>query len=122
MIDSCTHVLIVDIDQSADVKRENVYLGGMSLAERCRIFKEMDVGTVICGGISATFAQMLTSSDIGFVKLHLSVFRVVKTTNEFYQSAFSRPVGSEQSDDLAAAHVKRDPPQGLNSPIKNIDL
>jgi predicted Fe-Mo cluster-binding NifX family protein len=67
VIDSCTHVLIVDIDQSADVKRENVYLGGMSLAERCRIFKAMGVGTVICGGISATFAQMLTSSDIGFV-------------------------------------------------------
>lgn len=67
VIDSCTHMLIVDINQSAEVKRENVYLGDMSLAERCRIFKEMDVGTVICGGISATFAQMLTGCEIELV-------------------------------------------------------
>ena len=67
VIDSCAHMLVVDIHQSGEIGRENVFLGDMSLAERCSIFNKLNVHIVICGGISETFANMLTSMDIRLI-------------------------------------------------------
>ncbi len=67
VIDSCTHMLIVDIARSVEMERENVFLGDMSLAERFSIVKQLDVRVVICGGISEAFATMLKSFDVQLI-------------------------------------------------------
>jgi predicted Fe-Mo cluster-binding NifX family protein len=61
VLDSCAHMLIVDIHGCTVIQRENVFLGDISLMERCRIIKNLGVGVVICGGVSETFAKMLKS-------------------------------------------------------------
>lgn len=67
VIDSCAHLLIVDIDRPLELERNNVFLGDMSLAERCKVLKNLNVDIVICGGISETFAKMLKSINIRLI-------------------------------------------------------
>ena len=62
VLDSCTHMLVVDIDQNSEMERDNIFLGDMSLTERCSILKKLGVGVVICAGISETLSKMLQSS------------------------------------------------------------
>ena len=64
VLDSCRHMLIIDIRQNAEMDRETVYLDEMSLTERCGIFAKLDVTVVICGGVSEGFANMLLGADI----------------------------------------------------------
>ena len=67
VIDSCAHLLIIDIGRPVEMERKNVFLGDMSLSERCKVFKNLAVDTVICGGISETFARMLKSANIRLI-------------------------------------------------------
>ena len=64
VLDSCRHMLIIDIQQKAEMDRETVYLDEMSLTERCGIFAKLDVAMVICGGVSEIFANMLMGANI----------------------------------------------------------
>ena len=96
MLDSCTHILVVDIDQSTEMERKNIFLGDISLMERCSIFKKLDVRVVICGGISETFAKMLKSFNVrlingiaGDIDAVLSAFMNDHLDNpEFYMPGF----------------------------------
>ena len=96
VLDSCTHMLVVDIDQSSEMERENVFLDDMSLTERCSIFKKLGVRVVICGGISETFAKMLKGFNTrlingiaGDVDQVLSAFMDDHLDNpEFYMPGF----------------------------------
>ena len=67
VLDSCRHMLLIDMEQGADMKRETVYLDEMSLTERCRIFEKLDVAIVICGGVSEVFANLLTGVHIRLI-------------------------------------------------------
>ena len=64
VLDSCRHMFIIDIEQDTEVDRENIYLGEMSLTERCDIFAKLEVTIVICGGVSEVFANMLMGLNI----------------------------------------------------------
>ncbi len=64
VLDSCRHMLIIDIDQGAEMDRETVYMDEMSLTERCGIFAKLDVTMMICGGVSEVFANMLMGAGI----------------------------------------------------------
>lgn len=64
VLDSCRHMLLLDIENGNEMDRRNVYLGEMCLTERCGIFKNLDVAMVICGGISEILANMLKGSNI----------------------------------------------------------
>ena len=64
VLDSCRHMLIIDIEQDTEMDRETVYLGEMSLTERCGIFAKLNVTIVICGGVSEIFANMLMGANI----------------------------------------------------------
>jgi len=67
VLDSCRHMLVIDIEQGAEVHRETVYLDEMSLTERCGIFAKLDIVIVICGGVSEIFANMLMGAHIRLV-------------------------------------------------------
>jgi len=64
VLDSCRHMLLVGIDKNTEMDRENIYLGTMSLTERCAIFTKLEVAVVICGGVSEVFANMVVGSNI----------------------------------------------------------
>ena len=63
VLDSCRHMVLLDIEQGTEMDRRNVYIGEMSLAERCGILEKLDVAIVICGGVSEIFANMLKGSN-----------------------------------------------------------
>jgi len=67
VFDSCRHMLVIDIEQGAEVHRETVYLDEMSLTERCGIFAKLEIAIVICGGVSEIFANMLMGAHIRLV-------------------------------------------------------
>jgi predicted Fe-Mo cluster-binding NifX family protein len=67
VLDSCRHMLLIDMEQGNDMKRERVYLDEMSLAERCGLFAKLDVTIVICGGVSEVFANMLMGANIRLI-------------------------------------------------------
>ena len=67
VLDSCRHLLVVDIEQNTEIERATVYLDEMSLTERCGIFEKLDVTMVICGGVSEVFANLLMGADIALL-------------------------------------------------------
>ena len=67
VLDSCRHMLLIDMEQGTDPERETVYLDEMSLTERCRIFEKLDVAIVICGGVSEIFSNMLMGVHIRLI-------------------------------------------------------
>jgi predicted Fe-Mo cluster-binding NifX family protein len=67
VIDSCRHILIVDIVAGSEIQRENIFLGHISMSERCSVLRKMGVSVVICGGISETCARMLKSFDVRLI-------------------------------------------------------
>ena len=64
VLDSCRHLLVIDTKQGVEMDRETVYLDEMPLAERCDLFVKLGIEIVICGGVSETFANMLTGVNI----------------------------------------------------------
>ena len=67
VLDSCRHMLVIDIEKGAEVDRETVYLDEMSLTERCGIFAKLNVAIVICGGVSEIFSNMLAGINIHLI-------------------------------------------------------
>ena len=67
VLDSCRHLLLIDIEKGTEKGRKNIYLGEMSLTERCDIFAQLKVAIVICGGVSEIFANMLAGSKISLL-------------------------------------------------------
>jgi predicted Fe-Mo cluster-binding NifX family protein len=67
VLDSCTRVLLVDVEKNREIERKEIYLDELSLTERVTIFQKSRVRTVICGGISDILQNMLRSLDIALV-------------------------------------------------------
>lgn len=67
VLDSCRHMLVINIEQGAEVNRETVYLDEMSLTERCAIVAKLGIDIVICGGVSEIFSNMLMGANIRLV-------------------------------------------------------
>jgi predicted Fe-Mo cluster-binding NifX family protein len=67
LFDSCTRVLLIDIEQNREVDRKEIYLDALSLNERVTILRKSGVTTVICGGISEMLETMLAGADIELI-------------------------------------------------------
>ena len=67
VLDSCNHILLVDIAGDNEEDRETVYLGECTLTDRCSSLVKMGISIVICGGVSETLANMIKGSDIKLI-------------------------------------------------------
>jgi predicted Fe-Mo cluster-binding NifX family protein len=67
VLDSCTRILIVDIEQNLETERTELYLDEFSLSERVSMLQKSHVTTVICGGITDVLHNMLKSIHISVV-------------------------------------------------------
>ena len=59
VFDTCKHMLVINCNNGSEVDRESIFLGDMTLNERCRIFETLGVSVIICGGISEAFGKIL---------------------------------------------------------------
>jgi predicted Fe-Mo cluster-binding NifX family protein len=67
VFDSCTRLLLIDLNQNQEVDRTEILCGGLSELERLTMLKKLSVCTVICGGISDGFYKMISSSEISVI-------------------------------------------------------
>lgn len=64
VFDSCTRVLLIDIDHNIEIERSEIYLDGLLLTERMAVLQKSKVKTIICGGISDILQNMLRGINI----------------------------------------------------------
>ena len=67
VFDSCTRLLLVDLDQNQEIARSKILCGGLSEIDRLKILKTSGVKTVICGGISDGFYKILSNAEISVI-------------------------------------------------------
>jgi predicted Fe-Mo cluster-binding NifX family protein len=67
VLDTCKHLLVININNGSVIDRENVFLGDMSLNERCSIFEKLGVSVIICGGISETFGKIFKRDKLQLI-------------------------------------------------------
>ena len=67
VFDSCTRILLVDIQKNREIDRKEIFLDELSLTERVTILRKSGVTTVLCGGISGIMEKMLSSAKIDLI-------------------------------------------------------
>jgi predicted Fe-Mo cluster-binding NifX family protein len=82
VFDSCSRVLLVDLEHNREIKRTEITFEDLSVRERLRMLSRWGVTNVICAGISQSFHDQLTAAKIspitgivGDVSEVLSAFR-----------------------------------------------
>lgn len=94
VFDSCTRVLLVDIENNREVDRKEIYLDSLSLTERLTLLLKSGVSVVICGGISNVMENMVVGKKIDlFSNITGEIGYVLKAylTNELDRSQFQLP-------------------------------
>ena len=64
VFDSCTRVLLIDIEHNQEIERSEIYLDKLSLTKRMAVLQKSKVKTIICGGISDMLQNMLQGIKI----------------------------------------------------------
>lgn len=65
VLDTCTRLLIVDLEQNREAGEGELYVNGFSLSERVDMLKRSKVTRVICACASELFFNLLTKEGIG---------------------------------------------------------
>ena len=64
VFDSCSRVLLVDLEHNREIKRAEITFEDLSVRERLRMLSKWGVTNVICAGISQSFHDQLTAAKI----------------------------------------------------------
>lgn len=64
VFDTCARICVIDFDQSREIDRKEIHLDDLSLSERTNILKRSKITTIICGGISEVFYNILKGLGI----------------------------------------------------------
>ena len=64
VFDSCSRVLLVDLEHNREIKRTEITFEDLSVLERLGMLSRLGVTNVICAGISQSFHDKLTAAKI----------------------------------------------------------
>ena len=64
VFDSCSRVLLVDLEHHREAKRAEITFEDLSVLERLRMLSRLGITNVICAGISQSFHDQLTAAKI----------------------------------------------------------
>ena len=67
VFDTCTWVVLVDIENNREVDRKEIYLDSLSLTERMTLLLKSGVSVVICGGVSDVMENMIVGKKIDLI-------------------------------------------------------
>jgi len=70
VFDVSENLLLLDIEQMKEMKRENIIIGGKGIFEKARELSNLGVSVLICGAISGELEKAVSSTGIdvrGFV-------------------------------------------------------
>jgi predicted Fe-Mo cluster-binding NifX family protein len=99
VFDSCTRILLIDLDQDQEIGRTEMLCEGLSDLERLKLLKTSGVCTVICGAVSDSFYKLIDNADIlliigiaGEVDEVLEAFRCNRLNDScFYMPGYKKP-------------------------------
>ncbi|MEE4263598.1 MAG: NifB/NifX family molybdenum-iron cluster-binding protein [Desulfobacteraceae bacterium] len=99
VFDSCTRLLLIDLDRNQEIARTEILMEGLSGIERLKVLKKANVCTVICGGISDGLYKMISQAEIimiigiaGEVNQVMSAFRSNRLGEPcFYMPGYKNP-------------------------------
>ena len=66
-MDTCTRLLVVDVEEQSEVNRREIAFDVYSPPARFEILKALNLDTIICSGISEVFDKMLQSAGINII-------------------------------------------------------
>ena len=67
VLDVCSRILLISFDQNREIDRKEVYLDHLSLSERTGVLKRSNITTIICGGVSDVFYNILNGLGIDVI-------------------------------------------------------
>jgi predicted Fe-Mo cluster-binding NifX family protein len=108
VFDSCTRVLLVDIDKNREVDRKEFYLDTLSLNERLTILHKSGVDVVICSGISEVMEKMVLGKKIELISnITGEIESILKAylTGELSQGKYHGP-GSQDTSAQKGTHTQ----------------
>ena len=108
VFDSCSRVLLVDIENDREVDRKEFYLDALSLNERLTILYKSGVDVIICSGISEVMEKLVVGKRIELISnITGEIESVLKAylTRELSREKFHRP-GVHGSSTQNGAHTK----------------
>jgi len=68
VFDSCTQILLIEINKNREISRNQMCFEGLSLFERLKILQKLNVSIVICGGVSDFFYKMVKGAKIPMIE------------------------------------------------------
>lgn len=67
VLDTCTQLLVMELNDKAAITRRTILMKGVSLFERARELHKLGLGVIICGAVSDALFNLLRESDIELV-------------------------------------------------------
>lgn len=67
VLDSCNHMVMVDIDQGREIRRREISLEKIDLAERIDVFVRWGIGKIICAGVSDLMCRYIATKEITLI-------------------------------------------------------
>jgi len=67
VFDTCTRLLLIDVEDDREVIRREFDLDNFSLRERLQVIEKNAVAVIICGGISDVFHAILSNANVRLI-------------------------------------------------------
>lgn len=67
VLDDCSRIVVIEIENGQAVVREEVFLDNFSLADRFRLIHKAGVDVIICSGITEVLHRLLASEEIELI-------------------------------------------------------
>lgn len=67
ILDNCTRLLILDLDEGREIKRQKISLEKFSVIERFHLIKKMNIAVIICCAVSEEMDHMIQGSGIQLI-------------------------------------------------------
>ena len=98
VLDTCTRLLLIDLQEGCETARTEIRIVTDSLLERTEVLRKHRVRTVICAGISQQFYDLLRADGLELITGIVGEVEQVRAgyvTDELRHPAFHMP-GAEQ--------------------------
>lgn len=67
VLDSCRRMVVVDIEDGCEIRRQEISFQKMSIHERIEVFTRWGIRKIICAGISDVMCKFLAGKNIALV-------------------------------------------------------
>ena len=67
VLDSCQRMVVVDIEEGCEIRRQELNLDKMSIHERIEVMVRWGIRKIICAGVSDVMCRFLASKNITLV-------------------------------------------------------